>query len=45
MMLMSNTPGLSQNWTEEEIATACDWMDSQKRLGGNQTNQLPGVDW
>lgn len=38
-------PWTESDWTEEEIATACDWMDSQKRLGGNQTNQPPGVDW
>ena len=38
-------PWTQSDWTEEEIAAACDWMDSRKRLGGNLTNQPPGVDW
>jgi len=38
-------PWTQSDWTEEEIAVACDWMDSQKRLGGNPTNQPAGVDW
>ena len=38
-------PWTQSDWTEEEIAAACDWMDSQRRLGGNPTNQPPGVDW
>ena len=33
------------DWTSEEITTAVDWIETQKRLGGAPTNQLPGVDW
>ena len=33
------------DWTSEEITTAVDWIETQKRLGGAPTNQLPEVDW
>jgi ATP-dependent DNA helicase PIF1 len=38
-------PWTQSDWTEEEIAIACDWMDTQKRSGAAPVNQPPGVDW
>ena len=38
-------PWTQSDWTEEEIATASDWIGTQKRLGGGPANQLPVVDW
>jgi hypothetical protein len=38
-------PWTQSDWTEEEIGIACDWIETQKRLGGAPANQPPGVDW
>jgi ATP-dependent DNA helicase PIF1 len=38
-------PWTVSDWTEEEIAIASDWIETQKRLGGAPANQPPGVDW
>ena len=38
-------PWTQSDWTEEEISIACDWLETQKRLGGAPVNQPPGVDW
>ena len=38
-------PWTQSDWTEEEVVIACDWMDTQKRLGVGPVNQPPRVDW
>ena len=38
-------PWAQSDWTEEGIAIASDWIETQKRLGGAPVNQLPGVNW
>ena len=38
-------PWTQSDWTEEEIAIASDWIETQKWLGGAPVNQLPGVNW
>ena len=38
-------PWTHSDWTEEEITTATNWTETQKRPGGAPVNQLSGVDW
>lgn len=38
-------PWAQSDWTEEEIAIACDWMETQKRSGDLPVNQPAGADW
>lgn len=38
-------PWTQSDWTEDEIVTACDWMETEKRLGGAPVDQPPGADW